>query len=164
MKVIINNNETKELMYNDCNSSELDCAYQSNNNDLQVDDNTTTSNTNTDPSSQNYINIPQKLLADSQSAWTFFPQTPIQSTELFLIFESCINQQGYEIIERQPLEAIAVKTSKKGIVDLMKLCVPCLNNNSKHISFKFVITEAKTARVEKFEFKSLTGTAQAINQ
>lgn len=83
---------------------------------------------------------------------------------MFAIFEDCINSQGFEVIERQPLEAIAVKTVKKGVVDYVKLCVPCLSQKTKFISFKFCIVESKGSRVERVEFRGLTGDSKTLDE
>jgi len=111
-----------------------------------------------------FNDLNSKQLADCCATWSFMPSDSITVNSMFGMIEDCILKYGFEIIERQPYEAIAIRNQSKGIIDVMKLCVPCISKNSKHTSFKFVIHENQDGRVSKVDFKCLVGSTKTVNE
>ena len=100
----------------------------------------------------------------SNSVWVFKPQTPVNSREMFSLFETCIIiEKGYEIIDRTPQEAIIVKIPKKSCFSSIRQICPCFGEKPEVQSFKFVIHSGKNNRVDKIIFKGLTGSVKSID-
>lgn len=152
------------------NSPKTDVNYENFQNNSELDISDTNYNLENCPNTDREINQAvdikngnNRQLSDYCATWSFVPLNDITVSNIFALIEDCILANSFEIIERQPYEAIAIRNAGKGLIDVVKLCVPCMNKNAKHTSFKFVIHESQDGKVSKVEFKCLVGSTKTVN-